>query len=77
MVNQEKSKVWCPHCGFSTTTKESLEIEIIEDEIQLVKEEKILVGEDKRTSNRCLDGWWNPITDKCMGNGTGFNPSKT
>ena len=63
---------WCPHCGYNETEIKTQEV--VQETIIVPKTEEVLLEEDKKTANRCGEnnGWWNPITEECMGKGNGF-----
>jgi hypothetical protein len=82
MYDQKVPNAWCPHCGFNAeTSTKGVEIieEPIDDEVTefIVKKAPQIWSEDKMTEKMCSGGgWWNPITEKCMGEGIGFNVDK-
>ena len=82
MINQEKSDIWCPHCGFTTSEekiaqdgKSTIEEPVVEETTELlVKKRPQKWSENKMGEVHCSKGgWWNPITKKCMGEGIGFD----
>tara|TARA_B100001245_G_C22473322_1_gene241862 strand:+ start:53 stop:427 length:375 start_codon:yes stop_codon:yes gene_type:complete len=80
----EDSGYFCPYCGTKHTAdypREELPRFIDDAEVKptftIKTEEKTperLKAEDSLTQKRCPDGgWWNPITERCQGEGVGHN----
>jgi len=82
----ENNGYFCPYCGmkhdselprFATDEEAGFVDKEDKPSFTIKAEEKStarLEAEDSLTQKRCPDGgWWNPITERCQGEGVGHN----
>lgn len=60
---------WCPFCGYSENELGDKRITSDSKTNVEPKTEEQLLGEDEINTKMCVSkgGWWNPITNTCMG----------